>query len=234
MAELRHSLVAELATGRNLLDVACGTGYALPQIADHARSVTGCDINEANLRDAQSHLSQGRFCLSDAERLPFRDGSFGAVVCLEAVYYLQDWIGFLDETHRVLDRAGRLLITWPNPGRPAFDRSPNSVSYPTSVAMTEAAAAAGFSGRCYGAFPIDRLSTAQRPLLGFLRANVVRLHLIPKSLRLRMLLKRILYRRMKPLSQMNLMPAPLSRLTEVDDRTANDFTMLYYIGERNR
>jgi len=232
MARLRHSLVAGLARGRDLLDVACGSGYALPLIAREARSVTACDRDPTNIGEARAVLPSGSCCLSDAGHLPFRDASFDVVACLEAIYYLPDWPGFVRGAGRVLRPGGTLVTSWPNPARPAFHRSPGSTAYPGAAEMVEAADGAGFDGVCYGAFPIDTLATAHRPGLDALRRAAVRLHLIPQSLGGRALLKRLLYRNLTPLSQVDLLPDPFEHLVKLTQDTSGDFAMLYYVGDK--
>ena len=178
MARLRHSLVATVTRGRDLLDVACGSGYALPLVARQARSVTACDRDPTNIGEARAALPKGACCLSDAGHLPFRGASFDVVACLEAIYYLPDWQSFVRGAGRVLRPGGTLVTTWPNPARPAFHRSPGSTAYPSAGDMVAAAEGAGFDGVCYGAFPIDALATAHRPGLDALRRAAVRLRLI--------------------------------------------------------
>lgn len=231
MARLRHSLVAVLAKDRRLLDVACGSGYALPLIARHARSVTGCDRDPANIRDSMRALPSGTFSVTDAENLPFPDGSFDVVACLEAIYYFEDWRGFVRSARRLLTPGGTLVTSWPNSARPAFNPSPSSTIYPSAEEMVAAAQDAGFTGVCYGAFPLDDLATAGRPLLDAVRRAVIRLHLIPRSLRLRMFIKRALYRRLKPLSRISLIADPHQHLVRLSPATSARFAMLYYVGD---
>lgn len=232
MARLRHSLVAALASGRDLLDVASGSGYALPLIARVARSVTACDRDRDNIRDVRAAVPSSPAFVGDAENLPFRENSFDVVACLEAIYYVTDWRGFVHNTWRLLRPGGNLVISWPNPARPSFHRSPGSTVYPTVGEMLAVAAEAGFDGICYGAFPLDRLATARRTRLDAVRRMAVRLRLIPNSLRLRMLIKHMLYRNLKPLSQIDLAPDPFQYLTRIDPDQGAAFAMLYFVGSR--
>jgi SAM-dependent methyltransferase len=231
MARLRHSLVAVLAKDRHLLDVACGSGYALPLIARHAASVTGCDRDATNIRDSRLALPSGDFSVADAENLPYPGNAFDVVACLEAIYYLADWRAFVRSARGVLTPGGTLVTTWPNPARPAFNPSPSSTVYPSAEEMVAVAGEAGFTGVCYGAFPLDDLATAGRPLLDAVRRAVIGLHLIPRSLRLRMLIKRVLYRRMEPLSGLSLLGDPYQHLVRLGPGTSARFAMLYYVGD---
>jgi SAM-dependent methyltransferase len=230
MAQLRHSLVAMLARDGDLLDVACGSGYALPLIAQHARSVTACDRNPTNVRDARAALPSGSVRVADAERLPFPENSFDLIACLEAIYYFQDWRGHVRQASRLLRPGGSLVVTWPNPSRPAFNPSPASTVYPTAEEMTAVADSAGLDGVCFGAFPFDDLATAQRPWLDVVRRTVVRLHLVPHSLRLRSVVKRVLYHNLTPLSEITLLPDPFQHLVKLTPDMDANFAMLYFVG----
>jgi SAM-dependent methyltransferase len=232
MARLRHSLVAALAADRDLLDVACGSGYALPLIARHARTVTGCDRDPTNIRDSRKALPDGSFFICDAENLPFPQNSFDVVACLEAIYYFQRWQAFVHDMGRLLRSGGTLVMSWPNPARPAFNPSPSSTVYPSAEEIAAVADEAGFTGACYGAFPLADLMTARRPWLDAVRSAVIRLGLIPHSLRFRMLIKRVLYRRLKPLSELRLSAEPFQQMVKLGPGMAEHFTMLYYVGTR--
>jgi len=234
MAGLRHALVARLAAGRDLLDVACGSGYALPLIGPDVRSLTAGDRDATNIRDARAAWPSGSYFLGDAERLPWRAGSFDVIACLEAVYYFRDWRGFLRDAARVLRPDGALVVTWPNPDRPAFHRSPSSTVYPRAAEMARSAAAAGFDARCYGAFPFDGLVTARRRWLDVARRAAVGLHLIPHSMRVRMLVKQLLYRHLLSLGQLTLTPDPFVHLVELGPGRPADFAMLYLIATKPR
>ncbi len=56
-----------------------------------------------------------RGVLADAcAPLPFRTGSFDALVCMEGIEHFEDQTGFLRECARVLKPGGRLVLTTPN------------------------------------------------------------------------------------------------------------------------
>jgi SAM-dependent methyltransferase len=130
----------------------------------------------------------------DAQQLPFTDGSFDIVLMLEMIYYLPDLPKALAEARRVLRPGGRLLVTVPNPDRPDFNPSPLSTGYHDAVGLTQLLETAGFEATAYGAFAIAQEGPRDR-VLAPLRHVAVRLHLIPRSMRLKSLLKRILYGR---------------------------------------
>ena len=63
-----------------VLDLACGTGIATRQLAEHGFDVIGCDIDPLMLRYAVARGGAGsRFVIGRAEAIPFRDATFDAV-----------------------------------------------------------------------------------------------------------------------------------------------------------
>lgn len=101
-----------------VLDVATGTGrlpyFLLAEPEFHGR-VIGLDASRRMLRQAAVKLAVygGRAALvhGSAQDLPYADGSFAAVTCLEALEFLPDDAAALAEMARVLRPGGVLLIT---------------------------------------------------------------------------------------------------------------------------
>ena len=109
-----------LASGKSLLDVACGAGGPALRIA----ALTGCtisgiDVHEQAIANANS-LAQQRgldsadFRLIDAAQpLPFADASFDAITCIDAINHFPSRQHVMAEWVRVLKTGGRLLFTDP-------------------------------------------------------------------------------------------------------------------------
>ena len=77
----------------------------------HPRSYTGLDYNPAGIEFCKSkhHLPGLTFVHGDAENLPFPDGSFDAVINVEAAHLYPDYPRFLREVARVLRPGGHFL-----------------------------------------------------------------------------------------------------------------------------
>jgi SAM-dependent methyltransferase len=101
-----------------VLDVATGTGRLpralLRQPAFEGR-VIGLDLSRRMLREAVRRTAQFADRLTciwqDAQRLPFDDGTFDAVTCLEALEFTPNPSDVLAELVRVLRPGGVLLVT---------------------------------------------------------------------------------------------------------------------------
>jgi SAM-dependent methyltransferase len=111
----------ELRAGAEVLDVACGSGGPALELARaQPVTVTGVDVNEAAiatataLADERGAADRVRFLHADAEGgLPFADGSFDAIVCIDAINHLQDRSTVFGDWYRLLRPGGRLLFTDP-------------------------------------------------------------------------------------------------------------------------
>jgi 2-polyprenyl-3-methyl-5-hydroxy-6-metoxy-1,4-benzoquinol methylase len=110
-----------LAPGKTLLDVACGAGGPALRVGARAGcSVVGVDVHEqaiatANGLAAERGLAEvAEFLVADAAvHLPFPDGRFDAVTCIDAINHLQDREHVIAEWKCVLKPGGRLLFTDP-------------------------------------------------------------------------------------------------------------------------
>jgi demethylmenaquinone methyltransferase/2-methoxy-6-polyprenyl-1,4-benzoquinol methylase len=94
---LRETLAdrAALSPGARALDLCTGTGAMLPSLARRAGPgglVVGLDFSRGMLEQARGKLARTpgvALVRADAERLPFREGSFDAVTCSHAFYELK-------------------------------------------------------------------------------------------------------------------------------------------------
>jgi SAM-dependent methyltransferase len=110
-----------LKAGRTLLDVACGSGGPTLRIVEKTgASATGIDIHQDGIatasRQAEARGLAGRakFQVCDASKpLPFGDGSFDAVMCIDAINHLPQREKVIGEWARVLKPGGRLLFADP-------------------------------------------------------------------------------------------------------------------------
>jgi SAM-dependent methyltransferase len=115
--------IERLAPGRGsrLLDIACGSGGVTLRIARIAQAeVHGVDMHEAAVREARAGAERdglsGRatFHQLDGSRpLPFPEGSFDSLICVDAINHLPDRPAILSEWARVLTPGGRLVFTDP-------------------------------------------------------------------------------------------------------------------------
>ena len=94
-----------LGAGISVLDVGCGAGVWLLGPARAGAVIFGADFSEGHLGVARKQISLGKFTAATAERLPFRDKSFDAVVHGSCFLYLDTW----ESAHRAFYEAVRVL-----------------------------------------------------------------------------------------------------------------------------
>ncbi len=107
--------LAEPEPNWTALDIGTGTGHTAFAIAPHVRSVVGVDVTPEMLAKAsdlmvQKGLTNVRFAVADAGRLPFAGGAFDLVTCRRAAHHFRDITRALAEMRRVLRPGGRLVI----------------------------------------------------------------------------------------------------------------------------
>jgi len=93
--------------GREVLEIACGTGRFTVMLAERGADAVGLDISAAMLgqgrEKAQTADVAGRleFMRGDAGRLPFPDDHFDAVFAMRFFHLADTPASFLSEMHRV-------------------------------------------------------------------------------------------------------------------------------------
>ena len=111
----------QLGPGARALDVCCGSGGPSLVLAERTGChVTGLDVEPMGVARAQAAAAarglgeRTLFLATDCgARLPFDDGAFDAVLCIDAINHLPDRQGTLREWARLLKPGGRLLYTDP-------------------------------------------------------------------------------------------------------------------------
>jgi SAM-dependent methyltransferase len=90
-----------LGPGRGrCLDVGCGTGVAIPALAQLGWSVVGVDVSTEMLERADSH--EAELVSASGDELPFEDSTFDAAVSIWTHTDVDDFPALLRESVRVL------------------------------------------------------------------------------------------------------------------------------------
>src|ERR1700723_4547627 len=118
-----YELVSEYIdgiVGLHILEVACGRGGFVRELARGGARVTGCDFSSAALRATSAKLaasdsqSSASLIQGDAQNLPFADSSFDLVISCETIEHLPDVESAIRGMHRVTRPGGKLFLTTPN------------------------------------------------------------------------------------------------------------------------
>jgi ubiquinone/menaquinone biosynthesis C-methylase UbiE len=106
---------AKPQSGEVALDVACGPGTLVLELAVRMRFVRGIDLTRAMLLRAlvlqtERHITNASFDQGEAERLPYPDAVFDLVTCQFAFHHMLNPAVALKEMARVTKPEGRILI----------------------------------------------------------------------------------------------------------------------------
>jgi ubiquinone/menaquinone biosynthesis C-methylase UbiE len=96
-----------------LLDVACGTGTYLGIAKKFGANAIGCDVSENMVRICKSKGTDNVF-VNDYHTLPFKDGTFDLILCINAIHYSDNPKAAISEMRRVLSNDGTILLTYFN------------------------------------------------------------------------------------------------------------------------
>ena len=119
LPSLQQKALAELDLGPEdrLLDVACGAGALVGDVAPHVARAVGTDLSEGMLSLARERVLQRpdapanvEFRQGPSDELPFADDDFTAVVCTTALHHFPDAERSIAEMARVLGPGGRVVI----------------------------------------------------------------------------------------------------------------------------
>lgn len=111
--ELEADYVARFGTGKDVLEVGCGTGLVLQRIARFASAAKGVDLSPGMLERARSRgldVTQ-----ASALELPFEDASFDVTCSFKVLAHIPEIERALAEMARVTRPGGHILAEFYNP-----------------------------------------------------------------------------------------------------------------------
>jgi SAM-dependent methyltransferase len=112
-AKIRAVLTNEGAFGKpdvRILDIGCSFGIILKQLTPADGLGVGVDIDK-NIGSQSDNVC---FARTDAENLPFIDGSFDIVICNHVYEHTDDAARLLAEINRILSNGGVCYFAGPN------------------------------------------------------------------------------------------------------------------------
>ena len=109
---LQVGIVRPMAINRDVLEVGCGTGLILKEVAPFARTAVGVDISPGMLGHARRRGLN--VVVGSATDLPFPDGSFDTVYSFKVLAHVQHIRRAMDEVSRVLRPGGRAALEFYN------------------------------------------------------------------------------------------------------------------------
>lgn len=109
------SLISEDIKNKFIMDVGCSTGYLGQKLEKLGAKVTGIDISQKAIKEAQKVLTNTKVVdLNNSGRTPFKDNTFDIVIASEIIEHLFQPANTLKEFYRVLKSDGQLILSTPN------------------------------------------------------------------------------------------------------------------------
>jgi glycosyltransferase involved in cell wall biosynthesis/SAM-dependent methyltransferase len=115
----RYLIARELASGKKVLDIACGEGYGAAILATTAARVIGVDISKEAIAGASGRYIRDNleFIIGRCEAIPLPDTSVDLVVSFETIEHIEQHDTMMREVARVLRPDGVLIISSPDRDR---------------------------------------------------------------------------------------------------------------------
>jgi ubiquinone/menaquinone biosynthesis C-methylase UbiE len=110
--EAEVAAVADLAKGREVLEVGCGTGLILQRLAGLARRAAGVDLSPGMLARARERGLDVRE--ADATALPFGDATFDVAVSFKVLAHIPEVAKAIAEMCRVVRPGGYVVAEFYN------------------------------------------------------------------------------------------------------------------------
>lgn len=218
----RYMFASEFTRGKDVLEVACGTGVGLGLMS--AQRVIAGDITFDFVKRVGSNAAQ-----LDAQFLPFGSSRFDIVILFEAIYYLPDARRFVREAYRVLRPGGVILVASSNREWIDFNPSPHSTRYYSCSELAELLSAERFHVESFVGFP-----AARGGLKGMVKRTAVKMKLMPKTMKGKELFKRIFVGKLKPF-ELRVGSADYQKPERIDpNQTPGKFRVLYALGRKSR
>lgn len=107
---------AGIRAGQHVLEVACGTGVFLREVADLDAHAVGIDASAALLELARARVPEAELRQGDMQSLPFADAAFDVVAGFNAFFFADDMVAALREAGRVAKPGAPIVIqVWGDP-----------------------------------------------------------------------------------------------------------------------
>ncbi|HSD67456.1 MAG TPA: class I SAM-dependent methyltransferase [Vicinamibacteria bacterium] len=131
-----------LRPGARVLDFASGSGFVSELLNRLGYHTVAVDLDPPTLRNARERLgldarcepTRAAFVGGDGQRLPFADGAFDGVLCMNALHHMPDYRTALAEMHRVLRAGGRAAFSEPGS---LHSTSPESINMMRQFGVVE-------------------------------------------------------------------------------------------------
>lgn len=98
-----------------ILDAGCGEGHFLERLRKEGqKSVYGIDLSEKRVLEARKRAPHATVKRGDVTKIPFSNGFFDTVVCMDVLEHLDEPWKATSELMRVTKKGGRVIVSVPH------------------------------------------------------------------------------------------------------------------------
>lgn len=225
----RYLWAMSFCQGRDVLEIACGSGQGLGLLNSRARSLVAGDIMPSLVSKARYYYGDTiDIRVMNATNMPFPNSCLDIIIFFEAIYYLPNATIFMEECRRILRPNGKLLIVTSNKDLFDFNPSPYSHRYYGTREMSVLCRNSGFECNISGYLAVSSVSMRQR-FFRPIKSLGVKLKVIPSTMRSKRLLKRLVFGGLTP------MPSELDEsmvdyeppISLAEDKPNTNFKVIY-------
>ena len=142
------------ARALDVLELGCGTGHWLQEIAGSVATIAGLDPSSEMLAVARAATNQALLIRGEAEHIPWRDRCVDRVFSINAMHHFHDKAAYACEVRRILRPGGAVMIAGLDPHSGldqwwVYDYFPSALPadrsrYPSAAAIRGLLGANGF------------------------------------------------------------------------------------------
>lgn len=112
----RYLFSIQYINQKNVLDIACGTGYGCEILAKNgAKSVIGVDIDTESINYARENFQHEVISFKQGNISTFSSAKcFDVITCFETIEHISNYQVAMRNLHTLLRNKGRLIISSPN------------------------------------------------------------------------------------------------------------------------
>ena len=124
-------ILDHLKDSKDILSVGCGPAIIEKKLAEHGFKITCLDISNEALDQVPDSV---RTIICPAEKMAIANCSFNAIIYVASLQFIEDYRKAIQETARVLESGGKLLVMLLNPQSEFFkEKTKNPDSYVNKI-----------------------------------------------------------------------------------------------------
>lgn len=186
----RHELIINwLEKDDRGLDIGCAEGISTNFLLKKCKEIYGIDPSNELIQKARKDYPHINFKIGCAEKIPFKDQMFDAVVMSDVLEHVENEEKSLEEIYRVLKPNGKFLLTAPHKGLFSFMDVDNYSWYYRKLLKIKTDKI-GYQNkhRHYSLEDLEKLFENKFYLLNVYRSSLI---LLPLILNFRLLIRKI-------------------------------------------